>query len=427
MLDIPKLRTSRARGTAAVAFWLFAGAAQAQPGGLSLDAALAQAMARSSALQAAQSSVSASAEAAIQAGQLPDPMLRAGVDNLPINGAQRLTIGQDFMTMRHIGIAQEWVSKDKRELRTAVAERRVERERAAYLAQITRVRQQTAAAWLNAAYAERELTLYQTLADHMAHESAAAQASYRGSRGSAGAVAQTRTMLAQARDQVLKAQQSVRAALIALSRWTAQPVAAVSEETPSLDSGVPALSLDELDRVQPTLIAAAATISYADADTALAERNRTPNWTWELSYQKRGGQYSDMVSFGVSIPLPLFPKNRQDRDVAEKSDLGTTARLMLEDARRDVQAQIQTAATALHSGRERLASLKSDLLPAAHARVRLATSAYRSGAGALSDVFAAIREELDAQLQVLELEREVALTWAQLEYEVVPPTLALAQ
>ena len=35
----------------------------------------------------------ASAEAAVKAGQLPDPMLKAGIDNLPVNGGQRFTVG----------------------------------------------------------------------------------------------------------------------------------------------------------------------------------------------------------------------------------------------------------------------------------------------------------------------------------------------
>ena len=54
------------------------------------------------------------------------------------------------MTMRRIGIEQEWVSGDKRRLRSALANEQVGRERAGYLAQLASVRQQTATAWLNA-------------------------------------------------------------------------------------------------------------------------------------------------------------------------------------------------------------------------------------------------------------------------------------
>ena len=66
--------------------------------------------------------------------------------------------------------------------------------------------------------------------------------------------------------------------------------------------------------------------------------NRSPNWTRELAYQQRGGAYSNMVSVGVSIPLPIHRKNDKDRDAAEKAELGIKARLMYEDAQRQVEA-----------------------------------------------------------------------------------------
>ncbi|MGY5196783.1 TolC family protein, partial [Burkholderia contaminans] len=81
----------------------------------------------------------------------------------------------------------------------------------------------------------------------------------------------------------------------------------------------------------------------------------------------------------------------------------------------------------LASGRARIANLGDALLPAADQRVQLANAAYRAGTGSLADTFAARRAQLDAQLQMLDLRREVSLTWAQLEYQVVPSTLAAAQ
>ncbi|KWC35596.1 transporter [Burkholderia ubonensis] len=410
-----------------VAALLVAGVAHAQQAPFTLDAALQAATDRSSSMQAAQASERASSEAAVKAGQLPDPMLKAGIDNLPVNGPQRFTIGQDFMTMRRIGIEQEWVSGEKRRLRSALANEMVGRERAGYLAQLANVRQQTAAAWLNAVYAKQALALQQALLDHMRHELAATNASYRGAKASAADVVQAQAMLAQTRDQVLKAQQAYQTALIGLSRWTAVPVAEVSGEPPAPESFVSSLPPDELRLSQPTLVAAADDIAVAEADTAVANSERSPNWTWEVAYLQRGGAYSNMVSVGVTIPLPLNRKNRQNRDVAEKAELATKARLMYEDALRQVQADIRAQSAILASGRERIANLGRSLLPAADQRVQLANAAYRAGSGSLADTFAARRAQLEAQLQVLDLKREVSLTWAQLEYQVVPSTMAAAR
>ncbi|KWC84330.1 TolC family protein [Burkholderia cepacia] len=423
----PLARRARRRAPMLWAALLVAGAAHAQQPPFTLDAALQSATDHSASMQAAQASVRASSEAAVKAGQLPDPMLKAGIDNLPVNGGQRFTVGQDFMTMRRIGIEQEWVSGDKRRLRSALANEQVGRERAGYLAQLASVRQQTATAWLNAVYAKQALALQQALLDHMNHELDATKASYRGAKASAADVVQARAMLAQTQDQWLKARQVYQTALIALSRWTAVPASDVTGTPPAPESFVSSLPPDELRVSQPVLITAADDIAVAEADTAVANSERRPNWTWEVAYQQRGGAYSNMVSVGVTIPLPLNRKNRQNRDVAEKAELATKARLMYEDTLRQVQADIRTQSETLASGRERIANLSTSLLPAADQRVQLADAAYRAGTGSLADTFAARRAQLDAQLQVLDLRRDVSQTWAQLEYQVVPSTMAAAQ
>ncbi|MFP3552568.1 TolC family protein [Paraburkholderia sp. SIMBA_049] len=402
-------------------------AAYAQETPVTLDAALQAATDHSAAMGAAQASVRAGSEAAVRAGQLPDPTLKAGVDNLPVTGPQKYTIGQDFMTMRRIGIEQEWVSGDKRRLRSELANDLVDRERAGYLGQLANTRQQTAIAWLSAVFAKKGVSLQRQLVDHMTHELDATKASYRGAKATAADVTQAQAMLAQTQDQFLKAQQTLQTALIGLSRWTATPVSDVTGEPPAPQSYVSSLPPEELREVQPVLVAASRDIAVADADTAVANSNRSPNWTWEVAYQQRGGAYSNMVSVGVSIPLPINRKNRQDRDASEKAELATRARLMYEDAQRQVEADIRAQSATLASGRERITSLSSSLLPAAGQRVQLAAAAYRAGTGSLADTFAARRAQLEAELQVLDLQREVSQTWAQLEYQVVPASMSVGQ
>ncbi|AXF03244.1 TolC family protein [Paraburkholderia hospita] len=427
-IDTPSRRRAPLRAHSLfTALILTSVAAYAQETPVTLDAALQAATDHSATMGAAQASVRASSEAAVRAGQLPDPTLKAGVDNLPVTGQQKYTIGQDFMTMRRIGIEQEWVSGDKRRLRSELANDLVDRERAGYLGQLANTRQQTAIAWLSAVYAKKAVSLQRQLVDHMTHELDATKASYRGAKATAADVTQAQAMLAQTQDQLLKAQQTLQTALIGLSRWTATPVSDVTGEPPAPQSYVSSLPPEELREVQPVLVAASRDIAVADADTAVANSNRSPNWTWEVAYQQRGGAYSNMVSVGVSIPLPINRKNRQDRDASEKAELATRARLMYEDAQRQVEADIRTQSATLASGRERITSLSNSLLPAAGQRVQLAAAAYRAGTGSLADTFAARRAQLEAELQVLDLQRDVSQTWAQLEYQVVPASMSVGQ
>ena len=403
----------------------FVARAQTAPS-LTLDAALQAAAERNTAIQAAQASVDASAQSIVSAGQLPNPKLAAGIDALPVNGDQGFTIGQNILTMRRVGIEQEWVSSRKRALQSDLASRMTEREQSGYLAQLAGVRERTATAWLNATYAKRAVALREALLDHMRHELAATQASYRGAKAAAADVAQARLMLAQTNDDLLKTRQALQTALIDLSRWTGTPAADVTGNPPAPQSAVSALSADQLRDVEPALIAAAADIRVADADVAVAESRRTPNWTWNVSYLQGGGNMR-FVSVGVSIPLPIRRSSVEDRDVSGKAGLATKARLIYEDTQRQVDADIQTLSATLAGGRERLAGLQAALLPSADTRVDLATAAYRAGTGTLADTFAAKRAQLDAQIQILDLQRDVSLTWAQLEYQVVPPALAVSQ
>jgi outer membrane protein TolC len=412
-----------------LAFGLLAGrAAHAQDAGLTLDEALQIATSRSSSIQAAQASVRGSSDVVVKAGQLPNPTLNLSVQDLPVNGPNAFTIGQDNFTMRGIGIQQEWVSPAKRRLQTTLADRAVERDKSTYLEQVAEVRQQVAMAWLNAIYAKKAVALSQALVDHLSQELAAKQASYRGAKGAAIDVAQASLTLGNARDELISAQQDERTALITLSRWTgAGNVLEVGGTPPALQSHVSGLSVEQLAQVQPSLIAARAAISLADADTDVTRSNRSPNWTWGLTYFKSGGKFPDYVSVGVSIPLPIHRGNVEDRDVEQKSEMGTQARLVYEDTERQVVADIQSLTAKLASGRGRLANARQTVLPAAEQKVQLANAAYRSGTGTLSDALDARHTQLEADLQVLNLERDVSLVWAQLEYQVLPPDLTSAQ
>src|SRR5712691_7440229 len=68
-------------------------------------------------LAAQGAALAAATELVPRASELPDPKLRVGVDNLPVNGADRYRYDSDFMTMRKIGVMQDFPNAEKRRLR----------------------------------------------------------------------------------------------------------------------------------------------------------------------------------------------------------------------------------------------------------------------------------------------------------------------
>jgi outer membrane protein TolC len=397
----------------------------AQSRGITLNEALQLSLQRSPLTKAADASVQASREAAVKAHQLPDPTLKVGIENVPVNGPDRWSTARDFMTARRVGIEQQWVSADKRATRSERARRAVEMEEGNYLENVAKVRVETAKAWVNVLYGQRALALFRAIEKQTAEDLVAVQAAHRGAKATASDVAQAQSALSQAQDATRKCEQDLRNSRLALTRWTIVPVESVDDETPSLVSHVPNLPVEDLEKYHPMILAARRAINLADAETAVATRERRPDWSIEAGFSQRPA-FSNMLSIGVSIPLAVNTSQKQDRNIAEKSALGTKARLQYEDALRAMQTEIQSLASMLESIKERLARLNAELLPPAAQQAALATAAYRAGTGSLSAIFNARKMLLEKQLQVAELEKEAALTWAKLEHHVVPHDLATA-
>jgi outer membrane protein TolC len=394
--------------------------AHAQSTGLTLDQALQIASTASASNKAAQASVVASTEASAKADQLPDPTLKVGLDNLPVTGPDKFSTTADFMTMRRIGIEQQWVSSDKRKARLERSKRAVEAEEGAYLENVAKVREEAGKAWIAVLFTQRAAGLYNLIEKEMGEDLGAAQAAHRGAKASASDVLQAQLELVQGKDDTRKAEQEFKSARIGLSRWLRIPVDLVADASPPMTTHVADIALADLEKYHPMVLNARRAVTLADADTNVATKERTPDWSFEAGFAQRGSQYSNMISVGISIPLAVNRAQRQDRDVAEKSAIGTKARLQYEDAVLEQQAQIQMLSAELESIKERLTHLKSDLIPPASQQVELAVAAYRSGVGTLTAVFKSKRTLLEKQLQINELEKEAALTWAKLELHVIP-------
>ena len=405
-------------------FLLVSKGVTAAPDGLTLNEALTLATSASASAKAARASVTASEHAAVRADQLPDPTLKLGIDNLPVSGPDRFRPNADFMTMRRIGIEQQWVSRDKRQARTELARRSVEAAEAAHLDRLTNIRVETGRAWLTVLYKQRALGLAKSIAREMEGDLSAVQASHRGAKASASDVLQARAELMLGGDGVDAAEQDLKAALIQLRRWTRTDTRSVSDEAPALDTAAPRSAMPNLERLHPAVLGARRAVDLADADASTAVHESRPDWSFEAGFAQRGGQYSNMVSFGVSIPLTVHRAQRQDREIAEKAELGTAARQDYEEALVETRSSIEAQLGQLDSLKRRIARLEKELLPTAARQVETALADYRGGTGTLSAVFKARQADLERRLQVNALGLEAALIWASLELRLIPQELA---
>ncbi|MDP3924849.1 MAG: TolC family protein, partial [Hydrogenophaga sp.] len=85
---------------------------------IGLATAVQAALARSQALSAQAAAARSAREAAVAAGERPDPVLRLSLENLPIEGEDRFSTTRDFMTSKSVSLAQTLPSLANRQSRT---------------------------------------------------------------------------------------------------------------------------------------------------------------------------------------------------------------------------------------------------------------------------------------------------------------------
>jgi cobalt-zinc-cadmium efflux system outer membrane protein len=377
---------------------------------LSLEAALKLAVERSDAAQAARAGIASATEASHMAGQLPDPVLRVGVDNLPATGPDRFSTTRDSMTMKRIGISQEWLSPDKRSALEAAAQASVARETAQEKVSLASTRLQTALAYADAVYAGETLKLG-TLMEHHAHEELeASRARLSSAAGSTQDVLLLTGARGSAEDDSADIRQQENAAKLALQRW----VGVMPDElAPMLPLPLP----DEeayLAR-HPVVVAMQRELEVATQAAAVATSNRKPNWNWEVAYGQRTG-YSDMVSVGVTIPLAISPGERQDRDTAAKLALVQKAEAELAEAKRAAIAEYQTLRSDDQRLQQRIERYRANVVIPAGQRTAAATAAYRSNQAPLVTLFEARHAEVEVRRKLLTLQRDLAKTQVQLAF-----------
>lgn len=390
--------------------------AHAQPA-LSLDQALQLAQDRSRQLAAQDAVARSSREMAVAAGQLPDPVLKAGINNLPINGEDRFSLTQDFMTMRSVGVMQEITRSDKLKARSARFNREAEAAESSRAVALTNLRRDTAMAWLDRYYRERMLDILRTQRVEAGLQIEASDAAYRGGRGTQTDVFAARSGVAQIDDRIQQTERQIGTAKIKLARWIGEPASQSLAPPPSLAQvHLDPTSLDSQLAHHPEIALMLKQEEVAQADVDIAQSNKRSDWSVELMFSQRGPTYSNMVSVNVSIPLQWDQKNRQDRDVAAKAAIAEQMRAQREEATREHIADTRAWLQEWQGDRDRAAHFDSTLIPLAAERTRAAIATYRGGSGQLTAVLDARRMEIDTRMDRLRLEMEAASLWAQLEY-----------
>lgn len=389
--------------------------AAASDGVLDLNQATELAAASAPLVQAQRLRVQAAHDDSVRAGQLPDPEFTTGVQNLPASGPQAFNPGADAMTMQVIGVMQAFPSRAKRKARTGLAAAEAQLAAADGRGLRLAAKRSAATAWVALWAAQRQRTLLGELQAQAALAVTLARARLAGGAGSATDVLAAQSAAVELDNQLDAADAGIAAARAALQRWIGTSAQRTLADAPDFSTlrVTPAQLLTDIDRQGP-MLRWDAREDQAQAALALAQTSKRPDWKVGLVFGHRV-HFDNMLGVEVSVELPLFPGNRQDRDISARYAERDAVAAEREDARRAQHEAVATAIADWNGYGRQVRRFEDTLLPLLRDRTRTALALYRGG-GSLQPWLDAWRDEIRTRIDYTQMLSAWGRTWAELAY-----------
>ena len=359
---------------------------------------------------------------AVAEGQLMDPKLRFGAVNVPVDS---FSLDAEDMTMLEVGLSQEFQPGRTRQL----TRRRMEQSASAMEAAIgdrrRTVQREVRRTWAELAYLVRAREIVASQMDWVEQMRSSARARYASGQGTQIEVLQAGLDVAMLREQLLDIDRDEAMRRAQLGRWIGQEEAmqAGPFSLPARAELEPLALLEQRLLQHPAQVDFERRIEAAETGIDLAEQRKLPGWMLDVSYGFRDGEMDgasrpDMLSAMVSVDLPLFRGNRQDREVSAARADARALHEMHEDHQREMQAMLAEAWSVARRTIELERLYESDLVPLAEQSVQAALLAYRSNRAMVDDVILARRTALETWLKHLRLVADRAQAQYDIDYLV---------
>jgi outer membrane protein TolC len=359
-------------------------------------------------------------EAAVAEGQLPDPRLKAGVANLPLD---TFRLNQQDMTQVVVGVEQSFPPGDTLRYRQRQGEWQSAAEQAGAQDTTRKLVRDVRSGYLE--------LFYQLQADRIVAETRATfdrlvditRAQYATGRVTQQDVLGASLELARLDDRATQIRNAVENERAALGKWLGEAVnRPLDDRLPELPPLPPREMLLAALTQHPAIRAESARIESESQAVRIAREQYKPGWSVGVEYGQRYGQDAsgdprpDMLTAMVSVDLPLFPGQRQDRRLAASLQEAEAARFSRADRLRELGEMLETEYANWQRLGERGALYDTRLLPEADANAEAALNAYQSGVTDFGTLMRADITDLDVRLEVLRVRVERLQAQARLLY-----------
>lgn len=354
-------------------------------------------------------------EAAISARQLPDPMLIMEVMDVAREG---LSIDDDTMTQLRVGVRQTFPRGDSRRLASeregALAMADAARGSNAEITAVRAVRRAYLSLYEQRAIREvleKSQPLFEDLRDITEREFASGFADQQD-------LLRAELELSRLHDRLLSVQAQEAAARAQLARWVGQDAISrpLAPDLPDLpDMTAPADALLS----HPLLAAEQALVDAGNHGVELARQGYRPQWSVELTYgtpTERGMDMPDRMSAMVMVDLPLFTRQRQDRDLSASVHRREAAQYAWDAQALELQRQVGETQARWHQLSERERQYAERLLPQARENAEAAEHGYRNRTTDFNSFVRARLTELETHIEAVRIGSQRRLEQVDLLY-----------
>ena len=332
-------------------------------------------VARSLALQAAEQ------ERIPQARALPDPSLTLGLQN---DGFQSIQVGRMETSYYQVMLTQPLPWPGKRGLRgdlaslgLSAARSQAERTRLSLVADLKR-------AYYGLLLVRGQLELLDQQAFFWGQASELTRVRYQAGQGAQVDLLRAQLEQTRLRQSRLALQSEQRIALASLNRLRNQPPAAPVPtgsrlaELAAPGAGAPVDWMARAEQESPELQAARIGARQAERGLDLARRERYPDLAVSAGLMPRGG-LEPMWYAGVSVSLPLWSRQKQQRAIAEQEYRVRAQGSEAESLRNLLGQRIQERSAQLEAARDSLQLYQEGLLVQSEASFQANLAQYQAG------------------------------------------------
>ncbi|HAS6210572.1 TPA: copper transporter [Vibrio vulnificus] len=352
-------------------------------------------------------------ESGVAASTLMDPKLKVGFGGLPVDSFK---FDEDPMTNISVGLMQQFERGSTLELQSKKASQQADGMALQVAAREREVANGITQLWLELGYqqqAERVLLENQRL---MRELESFISTNYSIGKSEAQDLLNAQLQVSQLEEKLQANQQMQRRILSQMSEWLGSEWLYQQRDLKASNQ----LNWDALERLlsassttqhfaqlaqHPMVQMANANIAVSQTQVELAEQSYTPQFGVEVMYAYRqannmkGEPASDLVSAYLTMDIPLFTGNRQDRAHAAAQYQVGAAQSQKDLLLAQMNAKVNALLVDRSNLEQRLERYQNTLLEQAKARTKAVERGYQNSTAQFNDVIAATRDELAVELE----------------------------